>query len=158
MNCNPQNQQRMTTVKFRPQGSLVTPFDELIHGFFGRDIGHVLGSDELHKSAPRVNIVERPDGFVLDLLAPGFTKEELKLSMEKDTLTISAEKGTEPALAEGERYTRREFGKAAFKRSFRLPEHALSANISAEFTNGVLHITIPKAEPAKPAVHEINIH
>jgi len=146
----------MTLVKHRPQGPLVTPFDELINGFFGRDLSHFIGSDDMQRSTPRVNITEGNEGFKLDLLAPGFQKEDLKMSVENDTLTISAEKKNE-ALVEGERYTRREFGFSAFKRSFRLPENVMTENIKAGFNNGVLTVSLPKMEPAKPAVREISI-
>ena len=153
MNCNPQNQHIMTTMKQRAQD---TPLHELINGFFGRDLSHFVGSDDMHRSTPRVNITESTDSFTLDLLAPGFRKEDIKLNVQDDTLTISAEKKNE-ALAEGERYTRREFGFSAFKRSFRLPENVKVDGIKAEFNNGVLNVSIPKAEPAKPSVREISI-
>ena len=153
MNCNPQNQHSMTTMKQRAQS---TPLDELFNGFFGRDLSQFVGSDELHRSAPRVNITEGKDGFSLDLLAPGFRKEDLKMSVEDSTLTISAEKKNQ-TLSEGDRYTRREFGFNAFKRSFRLPENVSPESIKAEFTNGVLTVSIPKTEPVKPAVREISI-
>lgn len=146
----------MTLVKHRPQGSLDTPFDELFNGFFGRDLSHFIGSDDMHRSGPRVNITESKGGFKLDMLAPGFRKEDMKMNVESDTLTISAEKKNE-TLVEGERYTRREFGFSAFKRSFRLPENVTTETIKAEFTNGVLSVSIPKTEPAKPAVREISI-
>ncbi len=146
----------MTIVKHRPQRSLVSPFDELFGGFLGRDLSHFIGSDDVHRAVPRVNITETKEGFKLDLLAPGFRKEDLKMNVENDTLTISAEKKNE-AVSEGERYTRREFGFSAFNRSFRLPEHVSAENIKAEFTNGVLSVSIPKNEPAKPAAREINI-
>ena len=146
----------MTIVKHRPQRSLVTPFDELFGGFFGRDLSHFIGSDDMQRSTPRVNITETKEGFKLDLLAPGFRKEDLKRNVENDTLTISAEKKND-TLAEGDRYTRREFGYSAFKRSFHLPENVAAENITAEFTNGVLSVSIPKTEPAKPAVREISI-
>lgn len=146
----------MTLVKHRPHNTLVTPFDEFFNGFFGRDLSHFVGSDDMHRSTPRVNITETKDSFKLDLLAPGFRKEDLKMNVENDTLTISAEKKNE-ALAEGERFTRREFGFSAFKRSFRLPENVTVDSIKAEFNNGVLTVGIPKSEPAKPAVREISI-
>src|SRR5262249_47186743 len=121
-NCNPKHSNAMTIVKHRPQASFVSPFDELFGGFFGRDLSHFVGSDELHRSHPPVNIVEGKDGFKLELLAPGYTKEDLKLNVENDMLTISAEKKSR-TLDENERWTRREFGHSAFKRSFRLPDN-----------------------------------
>ena len=156
MNCKPQDPNTMTTLKHRPQGPLVTPFDALINGFFSRDLSHFIGSDDVQRSSPRVNITERKERFTLELLAPGFSKEDLKMNVEKDTLTISAEH-TQKSLQENERYTRREFSQSAFKRSFRLPENTVSEYITAEYTNGVLLVNIPKAEPVKPATREISI-
>lgn len=146
----------MTLVKHRPQHTIVTPFDELINGFFGRDLSQLVGSDEPSRTAPRVNITESNDGFKLDLLAPGFGKEDIKLNVEDNTLTISAEK-KDSTLDENERYTRREFAFQAFKRSFRLPENVMVDRIKAGYANGVLNVDIPKVEPAKPAVREISI-
>lgn len=153
MDCNQPNQHIMTTMKQRAHG---TPFDELINGFFGRDLSQFVGSNDLHRSTPHVNITESKGAFKLDLLAPGFSKEDLKMNVEDSTLTISAEKKS-AAPAEGDRYTRREFAFSAFKRSFRLPETVTVDGIKAEFNNGVLSVSIPKSEPAKPAVREISI-
>ncbi len=146
----------MTIMKLRPQHSLVPPFDELFNGFFGRDLSRLVGSDDLHHSSARVNITETKEAFKLDLLAPGFRKEDLKMNVEDETLTISAEKKNE-TLTEGERFTRREFGFSGFTRSFRLPQNANTGNIKAEYTHGVLSVNIPKTEPAKPATREISI-
>ena len=145
----------MTIVKHRPLRSF-TPFDELVNGFFGRDLSHFIGSDDMQRSMPRVNIVESKENYKLELLAPGFRKEDLKLNVENDMLSISGEK-QETALDENERFTRREFGHTSFKRSFTLPEQVDADRIKAEFVNGVLHVTIPRTEPAKPAVRAINV-
>ena len=110
----------MTIVKYRPQAAFAAPFNEIVNEFLGRDIGQFFGSDDLRRSVPSVNIIEREGGFELRMLAPGFAKEDLKLSMENEVLTISAEKKVED-LKENERYTRREFSHSAFTRSFRLP-------------------------------------
>ncbi len=165
MRINIKNTTTMSIVKHRPQaspsrsfgGQLVSPFDELVNGFFGRDIAQFMGGDDLQRTAPSVNISERKDGFKLDLLAPGFTKEDMKLNVEDDVLTISAEKKHE-SLEENERWTRREYALNAFKRSFRLPENTKHEQIKAEFNNGVLSVNIPKAEPSKPATRQISIN
>jgi HSP20 family protein len=72
-------------------------------------------------------------------------------------LTISAEKKTED-LSENDRFTRREFALQAFSRSFRLPEKVNSDALHAAYVNGVLTVSIPKAEEAKPKVREIGIN
>lgn len=146
----------MSIVKYRPQSTFVGPFGELVHEFLGRDIGQFFGSDDVKRNLPNVNILERTEGFELQMMAPGYTKQDLKLSMENEILTISAEQKKEE-LKEGERFTRREFLHSAFSRSFRLPESVDAEGIQAEFTDGILRVRIPKAAAAKPKTREISI-
>lgn len=146
----------MTIAKYRPATSFAGPFNELVNEFFGRDISQALGHDDLKRTLPGVNILERPTEFELRLLAPGFSKEDLKIRLENEVLTISAERKTEN-LQEQERYTRREFSSSSFSRSFRLPESVQAEGIKADLVNGVLHVIIPKTQVSKPATREINI-
>jgi HSP20 family protein len=154
--CQPQTQRAMTRMKHIPHSGPIAPFSDLMSEFFGRDIGQFFGQDELRQRMPKVNIVERDDEFELHLLAPGSSKEDLKLTLENDVLTISAEKRAEE-LKENERYTRREFSYNAFSRSFRLPDTVDTEAIRADYVNGVLQVRIPKAAPAKPKTREIGI-
>lgn len=146
----------MTIAKYRPQAAFTSPFSELVSGLLSRDLGHLLGHDEARHAVPAVNILERLNEFELQVVAPGYSKEELKLNVEAGTLSVSAEKKDE-SLKEDERYTRREFVHASFSRSFSLPETVNADAISAEYANGVLHVHIPKAEPVKPKAREIAI-
>src|SRR5690606_41337831 len=145
-----------TITKYRKQPAIASPLGDLMNEFFGRDIGHFLGSDQAHQSSPRVNIIERGNEHELQLLAPGFSKSELKLKVEDDLLTISAEK-EHPALKENERYTRREFSLGSFKRSFRLPENVKVEEIKAAYENGVLTLHIPKVAEQRPQPRSIEI-
>ncbi|HPF89813.1 MAG: Hsp20/alpha crystallin family protein [Flavobacteriales bacterium] len=142
--------------KYRPQSTFAHPFNDLMSGFFGRDISQVFGNDDLPSSMPRVNITETPEKFVVSLRVPGFSKDELKISTEKDTLTIKGDKTT-TQKDENERSLRREFHTASFARSFQLPETVKADAITAEHVDGVLNVSIPKAEPAKPVTREISI-
>ena len=146
----------MTLTKFTPRPSFVSPFNGLVNEFFGRDISQFIGQDELKRSPTSVNIVEREDHFELQLLAPGYGKEDLKLQVENEVLTISAEKKHE-SQSTGERFTRREFVLNSFSRSFRLPEKVNVDALEASFTNGILKVVIPRSEPKKPTVREIGI-
>ncbi|MCB9170815.1 MAG: Hsp20/alpha crystallin family protein [Flavobacteriales bacterium] len=146
----------MTIVKYRPQDRLMSPFNELVNEFFGRDLSQFLGSDDTRNTLPSVNIVERNKDYKLDLLAPGFGKKDLKVNVENNVLTISAEKKVED-LKENERFTRREFAHRSFTRSFRLPEGVEHEHIKAEYNDGVLSLMIPKVEEVKPATKEISI-
>ena len=153
---NPKNPTHMTLMKYRPAHTCAMPHSAFSHGFFSRDIANFLGSDDLPNATPRVNIVDRANDFKLDLAAPGYGKEDLKLDVQGDTLTISAEKKLEE-LKEGERFTRREFSRTQFTRSFRLPELVNIDGITAEHRNGVLTVIMPKSVVAKPHTREVII-
>lgn len=101
-------------------------------------------------SQPAVNVKEDADGYALALAAPGYSKEDIEIKIDDNVLTISSEKKTEDIANEGEKFTRREFKYAAFKRTFTLPETVDVTKIAANYENGLLNISIPKKEEAKP--------
>jgi HSP20 family protein len=146
----------MTLTKYRPQGTVMSPFNDLVNEFFGRDITQFLGHDDMKRSAPSVNITERSVDYKVELLAPGYDRQDLKLAVESVVLTISAERKQE-ATKENERFTRREFTHGSFSRSFRLPEGTQHDRIKAEYLNGVLNVIVPKVEVKKPSVRDIPI-
>ena len=95
---------------------------------------------------PAVNIRETNDEFVIELAAPGLKKEDFSISLEDNQLTIKREE-TESSEVN---YNRREFNYASFKRSFNLNKQMINqAEISAEYEQGVLSLTLPKREEAK---------
>lgn len=101
-------------------------------------------------SVPSVNVKEDEDKFELEVVAPGLNKNDFKVELDKDVLTISAEVETKSEETE-DSYTRKEFGKHSFKRSFTLPEQKVNGDkILAKYTDGILYVTLPKNEEAKP--------
>ncbi len=82
-----------------------------------------------------VNINESENGYDLELVAPGFTKEDFKIDLAKKILTISAEKNIEEN--KDKKQIRREYKYQSFKRSFTVDENIDSENISAQYINGV---------------------
>lgn len=99
---------------------------------------------------PSVNIKENKDAFEVEVAAPGLDKNDFKLELNHDLLTISSEKNVENETKEGDRYTKREFSYQSFSRSFTLPNTADGEKIEANYDKGILRITIPKKEEAKP--------
>ena len=98
---------------------------------------------------PAVNVKETEDDFQLELAVPGLNKEDFNVKVDDGVLTISAErKNEETENKEG--YTRREFRYTNFTRRFTLPESADENTIAATYTNGILAVTLPKKEEAKP--------
>jgi HSP20 family protein len=83
------------------------------------------------------------------MAAPGLTKEDFKINVENDVLTVSNEKKTETS-EKNEKYTRKEFSYSSFLRSFTLPEIVDMEKINAGYENGILTLTLPKKEEAKP--------
>jgi HSP20 family protein len=99
---------------------------------------------------PSVNIRESGDGYEVEMAAPGLTREDFKIELNNDLLTISSERENNNTAAEGHQFTKREFGYRAFSRTFTLPETADSEKIEAKYENGILRLSIPKKEEAKP--------
>jgi HSP20 family protein len=100
-------------------------------------------------NTPAINIKENDESFEVALAAPGMKKEDFKIDVDNDLLTISAEETVENE-SKDEKYTRREFHYSSFKRSFTLPDAVDGENIAASYKDGVLEVTIPKKEEAKP--------
>ncbi len=99
---------------------------------------------------PAVNIKEDDDGFEVEMSAPGLDKKDFKIELNNSVLTISSEKEVENETKEGQQFTRKEFSYQSFSRSFTLPETVEGEKIKAKYENGVLSVSIPKKEEAKP--------
>jgi HSP20 family protein len=99
---------------------------------------------------PSVNIKEGSEGYEVEMAAPGFEKKDFRIELNHDLLTISSEKKVENEIKEGQQFTRREFSYQSFSRSFTLPSTADGEKIAARYENGILKVSIPKKEEAKP--------
>jgi len=113
-------------------------------------------SDKLVARVPAVNISETENEFQVELAIPGVKKEDLKISLDKNVLTVSSEKKIEN-VEEGKKFSKREYSYNAFSRSFTLPESADHSKIEADYTDGVLALTISKKEEAKFQSREIAV-
>lgn len=137
----------MSLVKYNSEKGLGS-FDNLFDTFFNNNLTDVIGSDN-NTSQASVNVIETDDDYRIEIAAPGLGKDDFDVTIEDNSLTISAEVEKE----EGEstdKYTRREFNYSSFKRSFNLPDTVNAENISAGYESGILTLTLPKREEAKP--------
>lgn len=98
------------------------------------------------RQQPPINVLESDEAFRLEVLAPGFTKEQFHINLENGMLLISAEPTAE---TEGWKVRRREYTLKGFKRSFRLPKSADLEAIKAHYENGVLQLDVPKKKEEK---------
>ena len=107
------------------------------------------------KNLMKTDIKETDGSYELEMDLPGFTKDEVKVSLENGYLTISAAKGLDQDEQEKKtgRYIRRERYAGACERTFYVGDYLTQEDIKGEFKHGILKLTIPKKE-AKPAVEE----
>lgn len=119
-----------------------TPFNSDAWDLPGRMLQDKLvrGSD-----VPAVNIQDNGDVFTVEVAAPGFRKQDLKVNISNGVLSISSERRGETTASSGA-YTRKEFHYGAFVRSFQLPATADEENVKAVHADGILTLTIGKRQ------------
>lgn len=121
--------------------------DELFNNFFKNDY-----HEDYVKNCegnPATNIFETEGEFKIELLLPGFKKEDVQLVQKENLLTIKVDNVNEEK-SEEYKYEHREFGAYKFERNYRLPKSIDTEKISAKFENGILNVVLPKKEEAKP--------
>lgn len=124
--------------------------------FFRRFLGD-LGADERGAVfAPAVDISEADGAYVVAAELPGHGRDDVDVQVHDGVLTLKAERRHEEEKEEGSVVvSERRFG--TFQRSFRLPEDADAAGISATLKDGVLTITVPKVEVEEPEAVQIEV-
>jgi HSP20 family protein len=104
--------------------------------------------------SPRADVAETDHGFEISVDLPGMKAEDVELEIEDGVLTVSGTRESE-AEQEGRTYRRAERRHGPFRRSFSLGDEVDSNKVEAEYRDGVLRITVPKAERVRPK--KINI-
>ncbi|MCC7246895.1 MAG: Hsp20/alpha crystallin family protein [Saprospiraceae bacterium] len=145
-----------SVVKFQPFPATKVFANGLLDEFFNRGLNEFIGQDAI-TSHPAANVTETAEAFKIELAAPGFDKQHFSLNIDKDQLIIAAERGTKNEKETAEKFLRREFRYETFKRAFKLPQIVNQEGIAAVYENGILSVTLPKKEEAKPVVRTIEI-
>jgi HSP20 family protein len=128
---------------------------ENLDHFFNHDFpGFGLGRRS--NSTVPVNLRETDKTYEMEIMVPGLKKEDLKLQATNDMLTISYEQKQENETS-NEGWIRKEYGFQSFSRSFSLDDTVDVTKIAAEYTNGVLRLTLPKKEHAQKISKNIEI-
>ncbi len=158
----------MTLIRWKPVRDVTAwhPVSDLAGEIFDmqREIDRVFdrfrggSADDGYSSTlmPAVDITERDNDFYIKAELPGVQKNDVKITVQNDILTIRGEKKQE-AEKKGENYHRVERAYGSFQRSFTLPASVRSDRIEAAFNDGVLTISLPKAEEAKPKEIEVKV-
>ncbi len=131
--------------------TMMTHYDPLSNMLSLRDAMNQLFQDSFVARSTNimpVDIYETDDAFVVEAFMPGITTEQLSISVEQQTVTIHGE--PEAEKQDGMRWLLHERPIGAFTRSFTLPAAIDAGKVQAELVNGVLSLTLPKSETAKP--------
>lgn len=105
-----------------------------------------------------IDLADHGDEFVLTADVPGFEKDDIDLRLSDSTIHITAEHETEEETAESDEfYLKSERARRSLSRSVRLPDPIDEDGVEATYRNGVLTITLPKAEPSEPQGEPIDI-
>jgi HSP20 family protein len=143
----------MTIDPFREMLDLQRGINQLFDSSVGRTSNEGVG---LSTWSPAVDIYEDDAAFIIKLELPEVTREDVKVNLHENTLSISGERRIENEdKREGYHRVERSYGQ--FYRSFTLPPNVNAEAINAQFKDGMLRLSIPKKEEAKPKQIEVNV-
>ncbi|MBI2081046.1 MAG: Hsp20/alpha crystallin family protein [candidate division NC10 bacterium] len=148
----------MAIVRWDPFRDLMS-IQERMNRLFDQTLARTRGEDEgIAASAwmPAVDIYETPDRVVMKAELPGLTREDVEINVRDNTLSLRGERKFEKEVKE-ENYLRIERAYGSFQRSFSLPATIQQEKIKAIFKDGVLEVTLPKAEEARPKQIKIDV-
>ena len=106
---------------------------------------------------PSVDISENENAFVLKAELPGVNREDINIDINHKTLTLKGEKKFEEKT-EKENYVRVERSYGSFSRTFALSDKVDTENVKASYKDGVLEVTLPKKEEAKPREIKVEVN
>ena len=137
----------------REMQALRSEIDHVFEGFqpgdWSRRLRSVFLPGRSARGYPLVNIYEDSEAIHVEALAPGLDTDSLEVSVKGNTLTLAGEKTPLPAV-DDEAYHRSERATGRVARTLQLDSEVDQDNIDARYENGVLMVTLPKSERAKP--------
>ncbi len=137
----------MTLVKFKPFAPSQYVFGDLFEELFNNFLKDETGITSVRSTKPAVNIIEEQDRYLLELAVPGLKKDDIDVKIEDKQLIISSSKEIKDEETK-ENFIRMEYNFESFKRVFSLPETINANEINAEYTDGILKVSLKKKEEA----------
>lgn len=151
----------MTLIRFNPErveqtqalqpSDLLRDFMNLHFPFFPKE------KAGMNHWSPALDVHDDQDAFTVNLEAPGLKKEDFEISYHDGVLSIAGERRQEKEAKE-KNYFRRERSHGRFTRSVSLPAEIKADDIAATYKDGILTVTLPKAEEAKPKHIKVNVN
>lgn len=140
----------MALIRWRPTTDLWDPFT----GFedIRREMNRVFDT----AFAPALDIVEEKDNFLVKIDLPGLSKDDVNVTVQDNFLTVKGERKHDVEKKD-ENFYHRERVHGTFSRTIELPTRIDAGKVLATFKDGVLHVTLPKTEEAKPKQIEVKV-
>ena len=142
------------TIRFAPTKDLSRMQSELDRLFDGLFTGTARDEDAGPSWSPRADLKDSESAYILILDVPGMSKNDIQINFHEGVLTVTGERQTDNS-EESDKYVRTERHMGRFYRSFTLPKQVGDKDINANYSAGVLKITIPKSVELQPRKIEI---
>ena len=140
----------MNLVTFNPEQNLESFFEtDKFFGFPRANLDHPI-------ALPKVNVVEKDEAFYLEAETPGMTDKNISVEFNAGVLILKGH-WEQDSTSEKTVYNIREFTRQSFERSFRISNKVNSETVSARIDQGILKVTLPKKEQAKPKKIKVTI-
>ncbi len=135
---------------------LATEMDRVFHQLFaGGSPRRLVDVPAFSSRNPATDIIETEESFLIETEVPGFSMEQIDITLTGGELTISGNRAEETEEMVEAEHHRKERRSAQFRRSFTFPIALDSENVTAQLADGVLSITLPKAPELKPRKIEV---
>ena len=142
----------MTLITYKPARTVLNEIDSLFDNFWNID----RLTDSSQNFQPSFNISQNKTSYFIDTDLPGIDKKDINISIDDDMITISGERKINQKHDDRyQRYNNSNYG--AFEKSFHIPDDANIDKIDAKMDNGVLTISIKKAEKVSADIRKISI-
>ncbi len=136
-----------TLSRWTPSPTLARePFFRLFDTLFNQDQGEDIAT---RTWTPPVDVRETPEAYVVTAELPGLARDDIQITLENNILRLTGERKFERDEKQ-ENYHRIERSYGAFTRSFALPSQVDAERVQANFKDGLLTVSVPKAEAARP--------
>ena len=150
----------MALIRWNPRQEVWDPFTGLaelhdeVNRLFGASLRRQGGFDAVF--SPAIDVAVEKDNVIVNADLPGLTKDDVTVTLQDNYLTIRGEKKHETEQKEANYFLgERIYG--SFTRTIELPMAVNASKIEARFKDGVLHVTLPKTEDAKPKQIEVKV-
>ena len=148
----------MSIIHYRKPIHRTSPLAQLsdLHREMSRLFDGVNFEDALTSWAPALDVTQNKDHVHVVLELPGLNKADIEISLQSGVLTVSGKRKTDTDRKEDETHRRERF-LGRFQRTIELPVEVNPEQVNATYENGLLHVTLAKAEEAKPKQITINV-